>query len=246
MRWWKNGRKAALDATIASSARPASRLIVEATESTCALSVTGTHFGGEPYAEGKDTWPTIGRRPYDLICQINLREFRESPRSPFDIIVVFLCWKAIADGDMERACLVRHYSEPSPAKAIALHRPKAVEEGDYRVVPCRVTTERVPTYPWSMEGHPAIRAAASEFKHPHAAYRAALRRLGYQDRFFSRVGGFPTWVHDNTLEGDGLVFLAQIDYEPQAENCIGDAAPIYIAFSATEPATIETDVFQSF
>ena len=40
--------------------------------------------------------------------------------------------------------------------------------------------------------------------------------------------------------------LAQIAYEPAANNCIGDAAPIFIAVSATDPNRIETDASQSF
>lgn len=39
-----------------------------------------------------------------------------------------------------------------------------------------------------------------------------------------------------------MVLLAQIDYEPKANNCIGDAAPIYIGVSTTDPLRIETDV----
>jgi hypothetical protein len=102
------------------------------------------------------------------------------------------------------------------------------------------------TYPSSMERFPAIAAAASQFKNPEAAYAASLKRLGFWHDFRSRVGGFPTWVQDNTLDQDDLVFLAQIDYEPKVNNCIGDAAPIYIPVSALDPTQIETDVFQSF
>jgi hypothetical protein len=103
------------------------------------------------------------------------------------------------------------------------------------------------TYPsWSMERFPGIAAAASRFRDPEAAFAASLKRLGFWNEFCSRVGGFPTWVHDNTLDYDDMVFLAQIDYEPNANNCIGDAAPIYIAVSASDPTRIETDVLQSF
>ena len=97
-----------------------------------------------------------------------------------------------------------------------------------------------------MDGFPAIVAAASRFRNPVAAYAASLKRLCFSQDFRSRVGGFPTWVHDNTLEQDDLIFLAQIGYEPGANNCIGDAAPIYVAVSANDPTRVETDVSQSF
>jgi hypothetical protein len=60
------------------------------------------------------------------------------------------------------------------------------------------------------------------------------------------VGGFATWVHDNTLDHEDMIFVAQIAYEPDANNCIGDAAPIFIATCGSDPTRIETDVFQSF
>ncbi|MGH7139446.1 MAG: hypothetical protein ACREHD_27185 [Pirellulales bacterium] len=43
-----------------------------------------------------------------------------------------------------------------------------------------------------------------------------------------------------------MVFLAQIAYEPAANNCIGDAAPIYIAVNASDPTKIDTDSWQTF
>ena len=45
-------------------------------------------------------------------------------------------------------------------------------------------------------------------------------------------------MHDTTLGGDDMVFLAQIAHEPQAKNCIGDAAPIFIAVSTSDPIVI--------
>ena len=103
------------------------------------------------------------------------------------------------------------------------------------------------TYPTrSFERFPKIAAAASRFKNPDAAITASLRRLRNLYDFRSRVGGFPTWVGDNTLEDDDMIFLAQIAYEPDANNCIADAAPIYIAVSAGDPSRIETDTWQSF
>jgi len=245
MRWWKKKQKAALDAAVAPTARPASKLIVEAVEPTYSFPAETSHFGGDPYAEAGDAWPTIDGRPYDFICQINLGECPVSPSAPFDLIVVFVCYKAVEEADFERACLVRAYAEPSAAKAIKLQRPEAIDEDDYSVAPCKVTAERTADYPVYFHEHPAIKAAASEFANPDSAYRAALRRLGYHNDDFSHVGGYPKWVHDNTLDDGNLVFLAQIEYEVPADNCIGDATPIYIAFSSSDPTKIETDVWQS-
>lgn len=249
MFWLRKKDQIALDAAVCAAGRAATALVVdEAVPQEHLFPATSTHFGGNPYFEMGDSWPTHpeDKRPYDFVCQVNLNECPERPDVPFDLFTVFLCWALVEEVDVERACLVRTYRDASAAKAVPVPRPAPHDEEDYVVRPCSVRTEAFMTYPsWSMEHYPAIATAASKFRRPDAAFSASLKRLHYWHDFRSRVGGFPTWVHDNTLDQDDLVFLAQIDYEPKANNCIGDAAPIYIAVSAADPARIVTDVFQS-
>jgi hypothetical protein len=101
------------------------------------------------------------------------------------------------------------------------------------------------TYPWWLDEIPAVRAAAEKLGDAGQACSDALKRLGAWHDIRSRVGGYANWVHDNTLEDDEFVLLAQIDYEPKANNCIGDAAPIFIAVSRHDPPRIEVDATQS-
>lgn len=251
MFWLRKNDKAALDAAVLAAGKPATALVVERTvPDEHVFPPTSTHFGGHPYLEIGDTWPILAEdeHPYDFVCQVNLRECPERPDVPFDLFAVFLCWAALEGDDPLESpcCIVRTYQGASADRMVPVPRPAPRETRDYQVRPCAVRTEAFMTYPWSMERFPAIVAAASRFRNPHAAYAASLKRLRFWHDFRSRVGGFPTWVHDNTLDADGMVFLAQIDYEPRANNCIGDAAPIYIAVSASDPPQIETDVFQSF
>lgn len=248
MSWFKTAEKAALDEAVRQAARPATRVIVEGVEQGHSFASTESHFGGTPYAQAGEPWPTRGdeMRPYDFVCQIDLRDCPHRPHIPVDLITVWLCWAAIEDVDIETACIVRGYAKPSPSRAVALTRPAAVAADDYRVMPCRIRTAEALTYPYVWQKHPAIVAAASRFKDPEAAYVASCKRMGWSGQFFSRVGGYPTWVHDNTLEHDDYVFVAQIDNEPDANNCIGDAAPVYIAALARDPTKFVTDAFQSF
>jgi|KBSMisStandDraft_5_1062788.scaffolds.fasta_scaffold122334_2 hypothetical protein len=242
--------KAELDAAVAALAKPATALVVTgAMPPDHVFAPTETHFGGNPYFEAGESWPMLdGARPYDFVCQVNLRDCPERPRPdvPFDLFTVFFCWALYEEVDVERACVVRTYREPSPGKAITVPRPPAVDPDDFKVRPCAVRTERFVTYPWSIDAAPDVFAEASRVGDPRAAYEGALKRLDFLHDMRSRVGGFPTWVHDATLDGDDTIFLAQIDYEPKANNCIGDAAPIFIAVSATDSTRIQTDCFQSF
>ena len=250
MSWFKKEERAALDAAVRAVAKPATRLIVErAVPASHEFPLTSTHFGGAPYAEEGDAWPTLGpdNRPYDFLCQINLRDCPEHPDLPYDMIGVFLSWKMIDDGEPD-PCVIRPYCSPEPSKAVTLVRPAPLGQDDYQIVPCTIRTERILTYPCpaSRRQHPSIVAAASKFWNPNVAYERSLRRLGYREQLVSRVGGFPTWVQSTWLDDeDELVFLAQIDYEPKVNNGIGDAAPTYIAAWTSDPTRFETDCFQS-
>ena len=248
MSWFKTEEKSALDQAVRASARPATRLLVRAVDDSHVFAPTESHFGGNPYAEVGESWPTRGeeKRPYDFVCQINLRDCPHRPAVPAELITVWFCWAAIEDADVDNACVVRGYRNPSPSRAAALTRPAALDHGDFKVTRCSVRTDEALTYPYVWEKHASIVAAASKFKNPEAAYVDSWKRIGWYGQFFSRVGGYPSWVHENTLEHDKFIFVAQIDYEPDANNCIQDAGPIYIAALASDPTRFVTDAFQSF
>jgi uncharacterized protein YwqG len=245
-------RKASLDAAFRAEAKPATEMkSVTLVPVGHVFPATSTHFGGMPYFTAGDSWPCLEEdgRPYDFICQINLNDCPVRPDVPFDLFLVFLCWALVEseDVDFELACIVRTYRDVSNSKAIQIPRPSTISEDDYRVQPCTVHLDKCMTYPsWSMKEYPAIASAAAEFRNPRSAIDRSLKRLGFLHDFRSRIGGYPTWVHDNTLEGEDSIILAQIDYHHEARNCIGDSAPIYISVSSTEPLGIETDVFQTF
>lgn len=253
MFWFKKKERQALDDALMAVAKMATRLIVDRQMAGChEFPPTSSHFGGNPYFERGEAWPTYPDRdrPHDFVCQVNLNDCPVRPDVPFDLFTVFYCWACVDDEDGVRAlthgCVVRTYKNASPEKAVSIPRPPPNTESDYRVRPCPITTDIFLTLPTSESEWEAVHAAAARFWLPEAAVGASLRRLGINDDFQSRVGGYPRWVHDNTLDSDELIFLAQIDYEPEANNCIGDAAPIYIAVTRDDPPKIETDFWQSF
>jgi hypothetical protein len=240
--------RAALDAAVRAVGKRATALVVESSVADShVFPATATHFGGNPYFEAGESWPIVDGRPYDFVCQVNLEECADRPEVPFDLFTIFLCWRLCEEGDVQRSCLVRTYRDADPSRAVSVSRAHARDEGDYRVKPCTVRPDPgFVTYPWSIERYPEIQSAAAKFKDPGAAYRASLARLGFHRDFRSRVGGFASWVHDNTLEHADMVLLAQIDYEPKANNLIGDSAPIFIGVAPGDPPRIEADAAQTF
>lgn len=248
MKWFKRGAKAALDEAIRATGKNSTELTVRAAPHDHVFPITSTHFGGDPYFEENDRWPISPKdsRPYDFLCQVNLNDCPERPDVPFDLFTVFLSWSLSESGDCN--CIAYPYSNVSASKAISIPRPEPISDDDYRVRPCIVSTKSFMTYPtWSIERIPEVAIAAAEFRDRATAINSSLRRLGSLRDYRSRIGGHPTWVHDNTLEQiNDMVFLAQIDYEPAANNSIGDATPVYLAVSASSPMCIETDTWQTF
>lgn len=237
------------------------------------LPAVGTRFGGIPYAEAGDAWPMFRDRPYDFVAQLNLRECEEPPTDAYDLITVFICWHVLGatekfdDGEVRQACLVRSYRNPTNAKAIPMLRPEPIGADDFQVTECAVQSRNVPTYPrpgWELEV-PAIAAVArnhagyqesfekSSYRQGHQwrenfheAYAKSLKRLGFKSQDeCTQMGGYPTWVHDNTLLDNETFFVAQIAHEPAANFCVGDAAPLFIAAHRSDPTRFETDPWQS-
>jgi len=128
-------------------------------------------------------------------------------------------------------------------------RPPAVEAQDYQTRECDVEASQIVTYPspvGSFKRIPEIAELVSKFKDPQKAYRRAVKRLGYREDFGTRVFGYPSWIHDNTLDDDELLFVAQIGSENSANLMFGDAGLLYIAATKTVPVRFETDLWQCF
>jgi hypothetical protein len=248
--WGPSRIDSELDELVRMSGRVATRFDAVRPRPGEVPSITGTRFGGTPYAEPGDTWPRFDSRPYDFVAQFALRECFEPPTAAYDLITVFVSWHALDRGQAaEHGCLIRSYRNPSHSKAVVMDRPPATSDKDFQTVPCAVEARRVLTYPspvGSFRAIPGIERAARDHKDLRKAYVKSLSRLDYdwQDPH-TQVGGYPTWVHDNTLDDDELMFIAQIAHAPVAQFCIGDAAPVFIAARRSDPTRFEVDLCQS-
>ena len=97
--------------------------------------------------EKGEVWPTLDGdgRPYDFVCQVNLRDCPERPDVPFDSVHGLPPAWLLEEAARPTTCLVRTYRDASPDKAVVVPRPPAVDPDDYRVRPCGVRTERSAT-----------------------------------------------------------------------------------------------------
>ena len=218
-----------------------------------------TRFGGLPYAEVGDDWPMLHGHPCDFLAQINLNECYERPTEAYDLVTIFFNWyglesdellQAMKPGDnLPATCVARTYTNPSDEKAVELTRPIATSKKDYRIQACGAKLSRLVTYPTDLrppEQFAEISQLMPRFRDFGKAYQRCVQRLGYSTRDYeSFVGGYPTWVHDNTFYGSDCEFLGQIVYHPIVKNCMGDAAPLFIAFHRDEPTRFEFDPWQS-
>ncbi len=250
--WGQSRLELDLDDAVRSCMKVATRFEVVPLGSGGKIEPIDTLFGGSPYAEEGDTWPILYGRPMDFVAQFNLRQCLDPPPLPYQLITVFVSWHALetdkALQDESHGCFIRSYSDPNSAKRITLERPTPCQGGDYRVVSCRTKATRLFSYPSSVRSFlkvAVIERLVCRFSDPYDAYKRSLKRIGYQQVEATFVGGYPTWVHNNALDDDGLVFVAQIGHEPLAGFCIGDGAPLFIAAHKSDPVRFELDPFQT-
>lgn len=243
----RSRKKWLLDQAVRLTRIPATRLVVlNRVESEQETPVLGTHFGGRPYFEAGESWPTWGpeSRPYDVVCQIDITKCPVHPEVPFSLMTVFFSWAAYEAGDVGAECIIKTYDRPSADRAVHIPRPPAAEGTDYRIHPCQVALKEDHTYPQTFEGSQEVRSLAETFRSPQRAYEASLRRVS-GNGFYSRVGGHPWIVQSDAILFE-TTFLGMVDYEVPANNCIADASPIILVLDPSDPMVVLGDAFQSF
>ena len=178
-------KKMALDEAVLRTGLPASRIIVDApTPGDSGAPPRSSRFGGAPYFEAGDTWPVWrGDRPYDFICQINLRECPVRPDVAFDLFTVFVSWAAVDQFEDDDVCVVRTYKQADDSRYVEVARPLHHDEDDYRIRECGIHFTDSITYPWERDSDPDVEKAASAFFNPAQAYENSLNRLGFSRRF---------------------------------------------------------------
>jgi len=230
-------------------AKTATKLTLRKVKKREVIPLTGSHFGGQPYAEIGERWPSCPTCKIDLtfICQIDLTAgFHEKPKG-IDLFTFFYCWECFPwgfDSDIEGTWVVRTYSNPSETFFKPI-RPRGPES--YPPDMCLVRVNKVDSFPDFGESeyhHEKVAERFSDFDEPDDAYEAAVKSLGGETEFCTLVGGYAHWIQGEDIPEcehckNKMSLLTQIDSEEEADVIWGDSGSVYLFYCATHPREIE-------
>lgn len=229
-------------------ARVATRLSPQQVLDETAISLTGSHFGGQPYAEIGERWPSCPTCKTDLtfICQIDTASgFHEKPKG-IDLFTFFYCWECSPwglDDEVKGTWIVRTYSDPKEIFSKPI-RPSGPDPYPPNV--CLTVPEKVQSFPEWDEVESLSKQAADSISQRDAwdDYESAVESLGGETDFCTLVGGYAHWVQgEDTPACDHcqsrMSFLAQIDSEQEPDIMWGDSGCIYLFYCVNHPRELK-------
>jgi uncharacterized protein YwqG len=233
-------------------ASTATRLNLKKSSKGASLPVTGSHFGGSPYAEVGEEWPVcpVCTTSLTFICQVDTTSgFHERPEG-VALLTFFYCWECFPWGygmedEVEGTWVVRTYSEPAESRAVPIF-PSNGQPDPTR--PCVVEIEKVISFPdlealeeWSEEA--AELSSNSNTDEPWEPYRSTVEALGGLTDYATVVGGYPHCIQSDATPDCDLCearmrLLVQIDSEDEADIMWGDVGCVYLFHCPQHPKRI--------
>ena len=238
----------ALTSLVKPLAKVATKLTPRRVAEGDAIPLTDSHFGGQPYAEIGEQWPSCPVCKVDLtfICQLNVASgFHEKPKD-IDLFTFFYCWECGPWGlsdEPKGTWVVRTYPDPGESFAKPI-RPSGPEPYPPNV--CLVVPEKVNSFPDFDEVDSRLEKALegfSEFDEPSDAYEAAVESLGGMTDFCTLVGGYPRWIQGADIPlcnhcHNSMSLLAQLDTEGQPDIMWGDSGCVYLFYCENHPREV--------
>lgn len=189
-------------------------------------------FGGPPYAEVGDTWPSCPtcKKELTFINQIH-NEIEQQ------LFVFYYCNECFpcGFGDEEKGqWIVKLYNEPSRSKIVEINR---ISNDEFEPTPCMVITSIVEVLP-DWEGIASASEEVSELcckindDSPWEEYEEAVERAGCLNDYATLLGGYPRFVQSEAGPAcpecnSEMIFYAQVDSEDEANIMWGDVGLVY-------------------
>lgn len=229
--------------------KKATKLIVEKASNPPENSQMKSHFGGLPYFEKDEEWPTNeSGKHLDFIFQVfntgsnglpdNIKliqffyNFDESP------------WESDSDG-----WLLKTYDAIDENNIKTISLPADLEKSKY----CNISFQQIDSLPdWEGIGVHCGNAeklsCILDEEEPWGNYGKACEELIGESDYCSQIGGYPKWVQGESTpeKADGVVMdlLFQIDSEDNADIMWGDTGLVYVFYdNETERAEFTLQCF---
>ncbi|SEQ73289.1 Uncharacterized protein YwqG [Amphritea atlantica] len=223
--------KEKLDSLLKPLVKKAIKLEPRANDAALAASCH-TKFGGSPYAEAGDTWPSCPTCKKELTFINQIHDEIEQ-----QLFVFYYCNECFpwGLGDEEKGqWLVRLYDEPSSSKIVNIAR---ASNDEFAPTPCKVITSPVEVLP-DWEGLDSASDELSDLcckindDSPWEEYEEAVERAGCLNDYATLLGGYPRFVQGEAGPvcpecNSQMIFYAQIDSENEANIMWGDVGLVY-------------------
>ena len=219
---------------------PATKLTLRKARQLLEGSQVRSHFGGRPYFEVGEAWPTTKTgQPLDFIMQVVASDEAILPAG-IALVQLFYSWEAFPWDTDEEGWLVKTYPAFSLEQAQAIERPASLAEPAF----CDIIFSPIQSLP-SWEGlnelhadAPALAEVLNE-ENPWDAYEEAATQLLGESDYQSMLGGYPRWLQgaDNPVDvaGQNLPLLFQLDSETKAGVMWGDTGLVYVFYDPQQP-----------
>lgn len=215
--------------------RKTTRIVVNKATRPPENSQLNSHFGGHPYFEKGEDWPTSSSGKHmDFIFQIFNKPGINLPDS-IALIQFYYDWEESAWDTCDNGWKLKIYKNLNYDKQIFIEKPIDLRRAKY----CEITFKEVQTLP-DWEGIDKFSAEASNLScvlnedKPWYSYDKAVSKLVGEQNYQSQLGGYPNWVQGESTpiddNGDPLKLLFQIDSEDNAGLMWGDVGLIYVFY----------------
>jgi uncharacterized protein YwqG len=195
-----------------------------------------SQFGGEPYFETGEKWPTSKtEKPLEFIFQIFNNGTNNLPEE-IQLIQFFYDWDEFPWDTGDDGWLVKIYNVVNKNNVTRIDTPSGAEERKY----CKVNFKSIQSLP-DWEGIETYSKKASKLScilnedEPWKNYDKVVVKLIGEQNYQSQLGGYPKWVQGESTpkasNDQPMKLLFQIDSEDNAELMWGDVGLIYVFYN---------------
>ena len=194
-----------------------------------------SHFGGQPYFEKGERWPTTKNgKKLEFIFQVFNSTDLQLPKS-VELIQFYYDWDEFPWDTSNDGWLVKIYKKIQKENIEFIEKPSELEKSKY----CDITFKLTKSLP-DWEGINLHCNDASKLScilnedEPWESYDQIVTKLIGKQYYQSQLGGYPKWVQGESTpkdsEGNSMNLLFQIDSEDNAGLMWGDLGLIYVFY----------------
>lgn len=202
-----------------------------------------SHFGGDPYFEEGDSWPSSDGDYLSFVFQLYDQHDTLFP-SGIKLVQFFYDYEKFPWDTDNDGWLVKIFTDIDPESRIQIPKPKALARTKF----CEVSFQEIVSLPdWEgLDLHSRLASNLScvlDENDPWESYRKLADDIAGEQNYQSQAGGYPNWIQGEGTPknniGEPMPLLLQVDSEENAGLMWGDWGLIYIFCAPDDLSKIE-------